>query len=404
MIGSIRFCKFLSFFLLNIILAGWFILPGGEYSSAFAQTDLSSSRLPEEPPTLVVLMYHRVGDGRYPSTNISVERLVAHIDQIRESGGLIVSLRQGLDILSAFMGPDPESQMAAAKLSPDTAGVLARLASEGGPLVAVTIDDAYQSVFNNAWPVFKAREIPFTLFVSTGLSDSGAADYMTWAQLRVLSESPLVSFGGHAHNHGHMANMTPETARSDIALSQKRLQEELGVSTDIFAYPYGEISLSLMETVEDAGYLYAFGQHSGAIGLSDLQDGWTRHTLPRFPLSENFGDDERLRTILSTRPFPAQDRLPKNLTIGIAEGDNPPAFGFTVRPSAGGEDLNLERLRCYVSGGNMIRQTQFFADRVEIRFEEAFDPGRTRINCTVPASGGGWHWLGTQFYRPPASN
>ena len=400
MISLIRFCRFFSFFLLSMSLAGWSVLPGGK--SAFAQAERSSVALPEEPPTLVVLMYHRVGDGRYPSTNISVEQLTAHIDQIRESGGVIVSLEQGLEVLSAFMGPDPESEISTSEMTSDTAAVLARLARKGGPLVAVTIDDAYQSVFENAWPVFQAQAIPFTLFVSTGLSDSGAADYMTWDQLRVLSESPLVSFGGHAHNHGHMANMALETARNDIALSQKRLQEELGISPGIFAYPYGEISLSLMKIVEDAGYLYAFGQHSGAIGLQDLQDGWTRQILPRFPLSENFGDEARLRTILSTRPFPAQDRLPKELMIGITQGDNPPAFGFTVRSSPDGEALNLERLRCYVSGKNSIKQTRFFGDRVEIRFEEAFAPGRTRINCTLPAADGGWHWLGTQFYRPPS--
>ena len=39
-------------------------------------------------------------------------------------------------------------------------------------------------------------------------------------------------------------------------------------------------------------------------------------------------------------------------------------------------------------------------NRIELRITEEFPPGRTRVNCTLPAGEGRWRWFGMQFFVP----
>ena len=39
-----------------------------------------------DEPGVISLMYHRVGEGKYPSTNVSVEMFKQHLKDIEESG------------------------------------------------------------------------------------------------------------------------------------------------------------------------------------------------------------------------------------------------------------------------------------------------------------------------------
>ena len=48
---------------------------------------------------------------------------------------------------------------------------------------ALTFDDAYASVFSEAYPRLKRRGWPFTVFVSTDYIDRHYKNYMTWDRL-----------------------------------------------------------------------------------------------------------------------------------------------------------------------------------------------------------------------------
>ena len=52
--------------------------------------------------------------------------------------------------------------------------------------VSITIDDAFLSVYENAWPIFRENGIKFTLFVSTDVIDRKLPNYMSWDQIREL--------------------------------------------------------------------------------------------------------------------------------------------------------------------------------------------------------------------------
>ena len=53
-------------------------------------------------------------------------------------------------------------------------------------VIAITVDDAFLSVYEKAWPLLKARNIPFTVFVATDAIDRNVADVMRWDQIREM--------------------------------------------------------------------------------------------------------------------------------------------------------------------------------------------------------------------------
>jgi len=306
-----------------------------------------------------VLIYHRFGEPAYPSTNIGVDSFEAHLAELADPKYHVLPLSEIVEALEEGESLSDRS-------------------------VAITIDDAYRSVYELAWPRLKAAGIPFTLFVSTDLIDRGATDLMTWEQLAELAASPLVEIGNHAASHAHLPARGLTNAREDILRAQGRIEEELGVTPKIFAYPFGEISLPLKDLVRSLGFTAAFGQHSGALGAT-----LDPFELPRFALNEDMGDLKRLRTAVEAWPLPVSDLVPADPLIP-PEG-NPPLAGFTLLPEAGAPDA----LACYSNVDGLV--VERLDRRIELRFKDPLPPGRTRVNCTLPAEPGRWRWLGRQF-------
>ncbi|MEQ8357381.1 MAG: polysaccharide deacetylase family protein [Kiloniellaceae bacterium] len=308
----------------------------------------------------VVLMYHRFGEDSLPSTSVRLAQFDAHIEELTSGRYQVMPLPEILDRLRAGEALPPRA-------------------------LAITIDDAALSVYQEAWPRLKAHNLPFTVFVSTEAPDLRLPSYMSWAQLREISADPLVTIGNHGHAHAHMAWLSPAAQRADIDKAAARLAAELGTAPKVFAYPYGEISLALRRTVADAGFAAAFGQHSGAIG--EISD---RLTLPRFPLNESYGELDRFRLVTNALPLPVDGITPAEMSVAEA-GQNPPNFGFTVASAL--EDLG--GLNCFASAGDPLITR--LDKRIELRFSTPLPAGRTRINCTLRAAGGRWRWFGTQF-------
>ena len=310
----------------------------------------------------VVLMYHRFGDSRHPSTNIRLEQFEEHVSELRTGGYTVVPLPQ---IVSALRDRTPLPEKA----------------------IGITVDDAYLSVYQQAWPRFRAAGFPFTVFVATDAVDKAAArrseDYMNWDQLRELVESG-VTIGSQTASHLHMPKASPARNKNDLDRSNARFEEELGFRPTLFAYPYGEASLAVSRVVSQSGFGAAFGQHSGAIG-----QGQNLFYLPRFALNEAYGDLDRLRLVANTLPLKVEEVTPEDHLI---TQNNPPAIGFTVV----GDVKGLDRLNCFISPERALVE-RLGDKRFEIRVERPFAAGRIRLNCTAPGENGRWHWYGRQF-------
>lgn len=319
-----------------------------------------------EPPAdngAVVVMYHRFGESEFSSTNIRIDQFEAHIELLRSGRYNVLPLAE---ITAA---------LAQRRLLPDRS-------------VAITIDDAYLTVYTQAWPRLRKAGLPFTVFVATAPLDGGFPDYMNWTQLREMLAAGGVTIGAHSVTHGRMVEQSTAEIRQDISRSSARFRDELGLVPTLFAYPFGEFGLAVRDVVAESGFAAAFGQHSGAISRVD-----DRYALPRFPLNETYGDLNRFRTVVNALPIPVADVTP--LDPLLSSENNPPSYGFTV--AAGIE--NLDSMACYAAGRTLDVE-RLGSRRMEVRLATAFAPGRNRVNCTLPGPGGRWRWLGRQFYVP----
>lgn len=304
-----------------------------------------------------IIMYHRFGEARYPSTNVSLEQFEAHIAHLKSGGYHVLPLDQIVETLRA-----------------------------GGALpdrtVAITIDDAYLSVYTEAWPRLKEAGFPFTLFVATSPIDRGLRSYMSWDQLRELQQGG-VTIGSQTHTHPHMHRLSEDEVRSELATSNQRFIDELGLRPELFAYPYGEYSAFVIDLVKEAGFTTAFGQSSGIMhGGSDFYE------LPRFAFNETYGSIERLKLAVDGLPLKVKDILPSDMVLS----QNPPIYGFTL-------DDDMEpssQLRCFNSTYGKLEVT-LLGRRAEVRVPGPLSSPRSRINCTMPAGEGRWRWYGRQF-------
>ena len=258
--------------------------------------------------------------------------------------------------------------------------------------VAITIDDTHRSIYREAWPRLRDAGLPFTVFVNTDSIGAGP-NAMTWDELRTLADAG-VEIGAHSAAHGHMAFMDRGAVEADFARMTARFNAELGLVPTIYAYPYGEYSRDLADMVEAAGYQAAFGQHSGvAHGGGDL------FSLPRFALNEQYGEPDRFDLIVNALPLPAVDIVPDGMLIAENLGDsNPPLIGFTVADTVGA----LDQLNCFASTGADVEVERLGSNHVELRLAGPLPPGRSRLNCTLPAAGATerWRWLGLPFLLP----
>jgi len=319
--------------------------------------------------SVVAFLYHRFGEDRFPTTSIRTDQFEAHLDLLRDRGFNVVPLA---DLLALLTSGKPLPPMA----------------------VAITVDDAYLSVYETAWPRLRAAGWPFTVFVSTDPVDRGFADYMTWDQMREMA-SAGATFANHGAAHLHMIRRGggeseeewERRVRNDITHAQRRLDYELSamlaVLPNAFAYPYGEYDTAVAGIVQDLGYA-AFGQQSGAIGpLSD------RRALPRFAMAEAYASVDDFRTKARSLPLPVASVDPWDPVT-----DRIPQITLTLADS----DANLGALACYVGGQG----------RVEVQWAEAgrrftvgpgrrLGRGRQRLNCTAPGPGGRYFWYGHQW-------
>jgi len=312
----------------------------------------------------VVLLYHRFGEDKYPSTNIRLDQLDAQVTQLKVGGYHFMTLGEAVQRLKA---------------------------NEKFPTrtVIITVDDAYKSVMKHGWPRLKAAGIPMTLFVATDPIDNANSNYMSWDNIRTL-QAEGVEIAHHTASHLHMVAAGLEAALADVRRASARFEAELGTVPKIFAYPYGEYDKATAKAIEAEGFEAAFAQYSGPIAP------WQNvFSLPRFPVNERYGDMDRFKLISQTLALPLSDLIPVDPLL--SDASNPPLQGFTVEAEVG----RLGALACYPSHLGKAADLSFLGSRrVEIRFEKPFPKGRNRINCTMPASEGRWYWLG-RFYLVP---
>ncbi len=312
----------------------------------------------------VVFMYHRFGESAHPSTNTSIAQLDAHIETLKSGRFTVLPL------------PLIAAAIREKRKLPDRT-------------VGLSVDDAFLSLYREGWPRLREAGLPFTLFVATDPIDRGFRNYMDWDQIRELAAAG-VTIGSQTASHPHMPLLPPVGNADELARSNRRFEQELGKRPALFAYPFGETSSAARSEVDKAGFVAAFGQHSGV-----LYHGADHLYLPRFAMNETYGSLDRFVLAANALPIEARDIAPADPLL--TRRNNPPEFAFTV---AGAALRGLRSMACYASGQGRTALERRRRGRVIVKLAEAFPPGRARINCTLPAGDGRWRWFGMQFFVP----
>ena len=250
--------------------------------------------------------------------------------------------------------------------------------------ILITIDDAFSSFYENAWPYLKKNKIPFILFVST--EPVGKYGYMNWDQIKEIEKEDFVTIGNHSHSHEYLVNYDFEYFKNDIDKSIKIFNEKMGYNPIFFSYPFGEYSLEQKNYIKKK-FKFAFGQHSGVIDLTK-----DKFELPRFPINEKYGDLDRFKFLTDLLPFQYKKITPEQKLI--KSQNNPPEMVVNFFS----DQKNLNNINCFSNEGNQWRKTkiELFEKKLVIKFREKFSTRRGRINCSLNDNEG-WRWFGIQF-------
>ena len=308
----------------------------------------------------VIFMYHKFDVPKYPSTNILPEQFLSHLNEFVSEKYNVASLEYIVDTIIND-GDLPKNT------------------------IGISIDDADKSFLSYAWPKFKEKGFPVTLFVNTSIISSNNKNYLNWDEIRFLMKDG-VTIGAHSHNHDHLPEKTIDEIKNEIEQSNKIFLNELGKIPNLFAYPYGEADKRIIDILKEYKYKVAFGQHSGVINeTSNL------YYLPRFSLNEKYGNIDRVKFASNTKGLGVYDFIPDDPHIF----DNPPFIGFSLL------DYSLvNNIDCFIfdSNGRVESDIFKFNERIEIRLKRKLTKGRSRLNCTAKDKKGSWRWFGHQFY------
>ena len=302
-------------------------------------------------------MYHRFDENKYPSTNIKMEVFVKQIEMIKNANYEFYDIQEFID---NFNQPKNEKR------------------------ILITIDDAFSSFYEIAWPFLKENRIPFILFVST--EPVGNKGYMTWDQIREIEQESYGYIGHHSHTHDYLIEKSEEDFIKDIEMASKIFLKELGYVPNLFSYPFGEYSKFMKDYISE-NFSFAFGQHSGVIDLNK-----DKYELPRFPINENYGELDRFKSIINFLPLEFKNLIPEEKKL--SNKNNPPEFEVEFFEN----QKNLNNINCYSNEGNTWAKsnTNFLNNKLTIEFRDTFTPRRGRVNCSLNDNGK-WRWFGVQF-------
>lgn len=134
----------------------------------------------------------------------------------------------------------------------------------------ISFDDVDETVYNNAFPILKKYDIPFTLFLiasHVGNENFNNMKMTTWEQIQEMVDSGLASVGSHTYDMHYLIEDEPvffdvavhDDFAEDLVLSKNTIETSLkNVEVLDFAYPFGNGSTELANIIRECGFRTSF--------------------------------------------------------------------------------------------------------------------------------------------------
>jgi peptidoglycan/xylan/chitin deacetylase (PgdA/CDA1 family) len=224
---------------------------------------------------MVIVTFHRVSDAV-------------------PEGGLVHSSSKFEDYCEFF-----RQHFKVVPLSEQVAGCSA--ANDLGGTLSITLDDGYRDNFEVAAPILRKLNLPATFFVVTGFIGTQIVapwdrqlvrqpGWMDWDQLRSLASDGF-EIGSHTDSHLDLGVADAATARAELELSRRKLEEQLDRPAQLFAYPFGarkNISDVALELVRETGFSCCLACYGGPNALTT-----SPFSLTRIPIAEGFRNPDQ---------------------------------------------------------------------------------------------------------------
>ena len=291
--------------------------------------------------SIIVLMYHRFEDERFPSTSISSKNFQNHIKYLKENNFNILPIS---DLILFFNKKNdiPEKS------------------------VFLTIDDGYKSFYEHAFPILRKYQLPFSLFLSTKfVSSEKNSDFMNWEMIQELSENKGEILN-HTHSHPKLLELEINEVEKEFYLAEKEIISKIGRLQGVVSYPYGESSPQIQELVKEMGYDIGFSQHSSPIHINE-----NKLALPRFAINDEFGKMNRFSQIVNSKAL-----IVSNLKI-IKDNSNLATFQVSFSTNKIANAIN-----CYINNNAELKKKVINNRDVNLKITNIKKNKRYRLNCT----------------------
>ena len=141
--------------------------------------------------------------------------------------------------------------------------------NDGRHYVAVTFDDGFECIVENALPELIKRDIPAMFFIPTGylgqkpgwITDLNNKNInepvMSPGRLQSL-QTELIKIGSHSITHRSLTQLQEQETMKELVDSKMKLETLLHNKITSFSFPYGAYNSTVLEMVKKAGYTSVF--------------------------------------------------------------------------------------------------------------------------------------------------
>lgn len=238
-----------------------------------------------------IFVYHRFADDRYQSANTTIKELTKQFEYFKKNDYHVVPLSKILDKL------ENKEEIP-------------------NKWIALTIDDAYKSFYDNGLEIFKKYNYPFSLYVYVEATEKKYGDFMTWEEIKEASKYGEI--GLHSYSHSKLQNLTTQELLEDTKKAYNIFVLNTGIKPVTYAYPYGEYTQKVKNTLQNNfSFRSILNQNTGSVNIkTDIYD------IPRIALVGDVNINHKLRYTtfdaqwIEPKEFP-KDGILKNIKATV---------------------------------------------------------------------------------------